>query len=160
MKRHGGARVGAGRPCKWSFEDVLNIGHACERRWHAASEMARDHRLAALPHAEKIAALQRRARDVPVRERKEWLRAEYADHSGDIEAWLHARAGTAFNEETLEFEGPAQRGVTVSTKPFRGTRQRIIAEVALETGVSESAVDNLWQAYRRLQRELSETSQS
>lgn len=140
---------------------MVEIGQACEVRWREASKLALETRLAALPHADKIQQLWDSADAIPVPQRKAWLASEaYEDHTGDIEAWLHARAGTPFSEEGGDYEGAAPRVITVSTKPPSGTRKRIIGQVASERNLSESAVDNLWQAYRRLERELREGDNS
>ena len=161
MNRHGGARSGAGRPPKWSFDHVLTIGQACEVKWRDASKLAVEARFAALANQEKIQALWEGVQAIPVPQRKAWLESEaYKDHSGDIESWLHARAGTPFDDVTANYEGKAPRVVTISTKPPKGTRQRIVGEVAMETGQSESVVDNLWQAYRRFERELRDSAET
>jgi hypothetical protein len=118
-------------------------------------------RFAALVNHDKIQALWEGVQAIPVPQRKAWLESEaYKDHSGDIESWLHARAGTPFDDETANYEGKAPRVVTLSTKPPKGTRQRIVGEVAMETGQSESVVDNLWQAYRRFERELRDSDET
>jgi len=154
MKGHGGARSGSGRPRKWSFDDMLAIGHDCEKRWREACESARENRLSALPHAEKIRRLQETTQAIPLPQRQAWLAsATHEEHTGDIEGWLHDRAKTPFDDDTGNYKGRPRRGVRVSTRPPRGTRMRIIEEVALERRLSASSVDNLWQAYRRLRRE-------
>lgn len=152
---HGGPRLGAGRPRKWSFEAVLTIGQSCEVKWREASTEAFAARLAALPHADEIGARWEEVQAIPVWQRKAWIESEaFEDHSGDIGSWLHKRAGTRFDDETATYAGAAPRLVTLSTKPPRGTRQAIIREVATNTGLVESQVDNLWQEYRRFEREL------
>ncbi len=160
MNRHGGARSGAGRRRKWTFDHVLSIGQACEIKWREASQKAVQARLAALPNANEIAALLDGVAKIPPSDRKRWLKDGYDDHVGDLEGWLHERAGTKFDERTATFEGEAPRVVTVSTKPARGSRKRIIQEVAVEFAITESAVDNLWQAYRRFERESRPSAES
>jgi hypothetical protein len=156
VNRHGGARDGAGRPRKWHFEDVLRVGQSCETKWRVASQGALDTRYAALPHQEDIQALHNGVNTIPAAQRQFFLANDsYEDHRDDLESLLHARAGTAFDDETLTFDDEAPRGVTISGKPPKGTRRRIIGEVANETGLSESAVDNLWQEYRRFERDTS-----
>lgn len=158
---HGGARIGAGRPIKYDFWKMCEIGQACEALWRKESNLAVKARLSELPHADRITALQEDAQMIPVARRKAWMRSEaYEDHSGDIEAFLHDREGTYFNDETGDYEGDAPRVVTVSTKPPKGTRVRIIGEVATKTSLSKTAVDNLWQAYRRFERELSNSAET
>jgi hypothetical protein len=58
------------------------------------------------------------------------------------------------------YEGTAPRVFKVPTKPPRGTRQRIIKEVAKEYDLAESVVDNLWKAYRRFERELRDSAET
>ena len=134
---------------------MLTVGQECESRWREEANASVDARLAGLPHANDIRNLQEGAQSVPVSQREAWLASDaYDDHKGDIEAWLHSRAGTPFSNESGEFLGAAPRMATVSTKPPRGTRKRIIGEVANQSGLTKSAVDNLWQAYRRFEHEI------
>jgi len=150
---HGGARTGAGRSQKWGTDDVLKVGQACEHKWSEASKAALASRLVAFPHADKIRTLHEGVQAIPVSQRKAWLAGDaYEDHVGDLEAWLHARAGTPFDNDYAAYQGAAPRVMTISAKPPRGTRQSIIREVAGESGLSESVVDNLWQKYRRFVR--------
>lgn len=140
---------------------MLTIGQACEVKWRQATDQALDSRLASLPYADEIQALWKGMDTIPVSQRKAWLESDaYEDYSADIEAFLHARAGTPFDEELAKYEGKAPRVVTVSKKPPKGTRRRIIGEVAAQYGLAESVVDNLWQAYRRLERELRESDKT
>jgi hypothetical protein len=145
---------------------MVGIGQACETRLRVASKVAMDARLAALPHAEEIRRRQEGVNAIPVPERKAWLASpEYEDHSGEIESLLHKRAGNHViggfeaEEETYggDYEGGAPRVMHVSTRPPRGTRKQIIAEISKQFGLPESTIDNLWQEYRRLERELAES---
>ena len=178
MNKHGGARRGAGRPRKWSLWVVVGVGQACQAKWYTACSDALEARRATLPYAEKIRTLHKNAQSIPVKDRKDWLgiadeerrkdllrnaddearkdelENAYEAHRGDFESWLHAWAGTPFNEEAGTYQGEAPRGYSVSDKPPKGTRLRIIKEVAMESGLNETEVDNLWQAYRRLEREI------
>lgn len=172
MKRkfgHGGARRGAGRPRKTTFWEMVGIGQACETQWRIASNLAKDARFAALPHEIEIRQLEESASAIPVPERKTWRASpEYEDHTGEIEALLHKRAGSdviggfEVEDETFggEYEGGAPRFVSVSTKPKRGTRKHIIAKISQQFGLPESRIDNLWQEYRRLERKLAEARDS
>lgn len=158
---HGGARIGAGRPRKYGFEAIVKIGQACEARWRDESKLALETRISRLPHADSINALHEGVQAIPVTQRRAWLESEnYADHVGDLEAWLHDRAGTPFSDETEHYQGSAPRLITVSTKPPRGARVRIIAEIAKQSKLPEGTVDNLWQAYRRFEREPLEPQDS
>lgn len=156
---HGGVRKGAGRPRQYDFWEMVRIGQDCESLWIAASNAAIDVALAALKHAAEIQALQNFARATPAHERRAWLEGDgYEDHQGDMESLLHDRAGTPLNEKTEEYEGTATRVISVSAKPIRGTRKLIIQQVATQTGLSETAVDNLWQAYRRFEKDTQESA--
>lgn len=169
MKGHGGARKGAGRPRQYDFWETVTIGQACEKYWREASQTAFDARLASLRNAAEIQRLRDTANAIPVSRRKAWLNSyESEDQSGQIADYLHERAGHHLSGgfetegETYggDYAGDAPRVMQISTKPLRGTRKRIIGEVATESGLSEKAVDNLWQAYRRFERELLESRDS
>lgn len=154
MIKHGGARRGAGRPLKWTFDDIFTVGQACEAEWRRAAQDAVEVRLSALPKAAEIRSLQEASRNIPLEQRRAWLAGDaFDDHHHDIEALLHARAKTSFDDDTATFERTAPRGVRVSAQPFRGSRKRIIAGAALRFQLSESQVDNLWQRYRRIESE-------
>ena len=161
MSKHGGVRARAGRPRKYDFEEMVTIGHACEKLLREASEAAGEARLASLPHAAEIRALREGAHHIPVYQRKAWLESDaYDDHKRDIESFLHDRAGTPFDDNSTEYEGDPPRGASASTKPPRGTRKRIIEIVATESGLPKNAVDNLWQAYRRVKQELRDLAET
>ena len=151
----GGKRAGAGRPPTREWLEGFAIGQACEVLWRSAEQDAGDERLRKLPHADEVHALQAAANAIPVEQRRAWVASDHHDdHVGDLECWLHRRAGTQFDEERGMFVAKAPRGVEVSKKPPRGTRQRIIAEVASRYGISEHTTNRLWKAYRRFEREL------
>jgi hypothetical protein len=161
MTNRGGARAGAGRPNKYDFWQMVTIGQACEKLWQEASNAASKARLDSLPHADSIKELLERASYIPVHQRKAWLESEAykEDHRGDLEGFLHDRAGTPLDESSLEYEGDPPRVIAISNKPPRGTRRRIIEDVATETRLSKNAVDNLWQAYRRLEKSLEDADE-
>lgn len=152
MSRHGGARRGAGRPRKWHLDDVLRIGQACECKWREAVNVAFDVEQEKLFRVNSdIADLWNAAQSVPISKRKAWLRSEAYDlHRDDIETELAAMNGTS----------PSPRIVSIKAKPPRGTRKQIIKEVASQSNFAESVVDNLWQAYRRLERELRDSAET
>lgn len=152
MSGHGGARRGAGRPRKWCFEDVLTIGQACEVKWREAAKAAfESERERLFSEVSDIQSLWDAAQCVPVRERRRWLTSEkFEQHRADVETELHALHGT---RDDL---GAPRRGVHIAARPPRGTRKRIIGEVAEQFSLRESAVDSLWQEYRRFERELGE----
>ena len=160
--QHGGARAGAGRPPKYDFEEIVDIGYACEKLWQEASQAAATARYASLKNASEIQLLRDSAPHNDLDKRKSWFESEkYWDvYKGDLEALLHERAGTPFDDDSAEFESDAPRVVTISTKPPRGTRKRIIETVATESGLSKNAVDNLWQAFRRVKQELRNSAET
>ena len=155
MSSHGGARRGAGRPIKWSISEVIKIGQACEAKWRGASESALQERLAARPYADRYIKLTKRANSRPVAERAAWLESKvYGEYVGDLEDWLHKMAEQKFDYDTGEYDGIAPRIIELSIKPPRGTRKRIVSEVAEEFQMPEKAVDNIWQEYRRFEQDV------
>ena len=133
----------------------MRVGQACEAKWREASAHALEARFAAMRGAKEIRTLWKRAKDIPVKERGAWHSSEaFEDHVGDLEAWLHERVGTKVDAVSGEFPRAAPRIVGLSAKPPKGTRQRIIDEVAKELALAKKSVDNLWQAYRRFERDL------
>ena len=95
------------------------------------------------------------AQRVPVANRRQWFEGDEGEtHRADIETELHWLTGT--NDEA----NPPPRLMNVTAKPKRGTRKGIIAEIARQFGMTESAVDNLWQAYRRFERELQDSAET
>lgn len=152
MNKHGGARPGSGRPLKWHFDHVLTIGQACEVEWRKAVAAAFEAEQVRLFRTESdIQSLWDAAQRVSVGQRRQWYEGDEGEtHRADIETELHALNGTPDNPD------PPPRITRIKARPPRGTRRRIIAEIAEQFGLSESAVDNLWQAYRRFERELSE----
>ena len=152
MRKHGGSRRGAGRPLKWTFDDMFAVGQACEVLWRRAAKAAFEARLSALPYSSEIRALHEGIRNIPIGQRRAWLKGDAnEDHHGDIEALIHKRLSTPFDDITATFPHDAPRVVRVSATPFRGTRKNIIAEVALRFRLSGSVFDNLWQRYRRIE---------
>ena len=47
---------------------------------------------------------------------------------------------------------PASRLLKIPTKPPRGSRLRVISEIAEKYSLTAKQVDNLWQEYRRFER--------
>lgn len=148
---HGGARQGAGRPRKWSFFFVLTIGQACEVSWRDAVAIALEAEKDRLFKTESdMQSLWDSAQHVPVGRRRQWYNGNEGEmHRADIETELQALNGTPDNPD------PPPRIIRFKAKPARGTRKRIIAEIAKQFDLPESVVDNLWQAYRRFERKLS-----
>lgn len=146
MNGHGGKRKGAGRPRKWSFDDVLRIGQACENRYREAKKLVLDKAKQEF-FAEKSDLNQawRDVNRVPINLRSAWHRTPDAEsHAFDVEV----EVGSLDSGNS-----PPSRIVTLSTRPPKGTRKRIIKEVAVLYGLTCNQVDNLWQAYRRFEAE-------
>lgn len=151
MSKRGGSRKGAGRPPKWTAEDVIRVGSACEDLMRLAQKNAVAARLSARPDIASISARHLEVNYIPVEQRAHWIESEaYEDHCGDIEAFLHRQAKTPFDDNEGNFSGPAPRTVSVPKKPPRGTRKNIIIEVAASSHLSPVQVANLWQEFRRL----------
>lgn len=150
MSGHGGSRKGAGRPRKWLFDDMLSVGLACENMWHIAQNDAQQTGQERLFREDSdIQALWDSAKAVPVPRRKEWLASEaYETLRADMETELNALNGTPEREEA------APRLVQISTKPPRGTRSRILQQAGERFALPKATVDNLWQEYRRFQKEI------
>jgi hypothetical protein len=165
---HGGKRKGAGRPRKWSFDDVLRIGQACEAQWRKAQKNAYDASHDVLfRERTDLSTVWKQAKQVPIQDRGVWRNSEAGQqHSADVDEELEslqtygaekpsaAIAGDGDGHDTVigAAEVPT-RLVEISNKPRRGTRTKIIADVAAKTGLPPSQVDNLWQAYRRFEAE-------
>ena len=168
MNGHGGKRKGAGRPRKWSFDDVLRVGQACEVQWRKAQAVAYDAaRDELFRERTELSTVWKQAKQVPAQDRGVWRTSEAGQqHSADVDTELESlqtyhvgkpSAAIASDEgERDAVIGAAEvptRLVEIPNKPRRGTRRKIIADVAERTGLSPSQVDNLWQAYRRFEAE-------
>ena len=150
-KAHGGKRKGAGRKPKWSFDDVIRIGQACEVHFRAVVHAEFEKRKNALISNEvtDLEDLFQNAQSIPVEDRQEWLKDENggAQHLADVEEEL------ATLNATMEGTDPKNRVFQIVGKAPKGTRSRIIKIVAEEYGLQTTQVDNLWQRYRRFERE-------
>ena len=153
---HGGARRGAGRPPKWSFNDVLTVGQACEVAWGAAVANAFEAAEVKVFRSDSdIQSLWDGAQRVPVGQREQWYCSDAGKtHQADIKTELEWQNGTPDNPD------PPTRGIRIEAKAPRGTRKRIIAECAKQYGLPDSAVDALWQEYRRFKRELRDSAET
>lgn len=148
MNGHGGKRPGAGRPKKWSFEVILRVGQACENKWRDEVARAFDAASAKMFGFDAdLVALWEAVQKVPLGERRAWLAgADGEMHQADVEVELDVLTGRG------EAKTEPSKVVSISSKPPRGTRKRIIASVAAQFSLREPEVDNLWQAYRRFER--------
>ena len=146
---HGGKRAGAGRKPKWSFDDVLAVGQMCEAHWRAA-EVAEFEKNNATMFSEQsdITSHQVSAGEVPIPDRHAWLKSESGErHHDDMEVELEC-----LNEQ-LSGALTQNRVFSISKKPPRGTRKQVLEEVATKFCITVKQADNLWQAYRRFERE-------
>lgn len=168
MSGHGGNRPGAGRPRKWSFDDVLRVGQACEARWRKAQTDAYEAaRQELFSERTELIEVWKKANQIPVQKRGEWRSSSTGQqHSADIEIELEGlhtcdaeKPNPAVAGDAEESDGVADtsetpmRLVKISNKPSKGARTQIITEVAARIGLTPLQVDNLWQAYRRFERE-------
>ena len=84
---------------------------------------------------------------IPVSKRRGFLKSDlYSHHQENIEAELKFLAGNIFSDNS------PPHIIRIRCKPPRGTRKKIIAQIADEHGLKLNQVDNLWQAYRRFER--------
>ena len=150
-RNHGGKRDGAGRKRKWSFEDILHIGLACELRFKAAVQSDYKTKKDALISNDVIELKEHHnwVQSILPENRKEWLKDEESrsqymlDVSEEIES-INSMAGIA---------EPTNRIFQIVGKAPKGTRRRIIKAIAEEYGLKTKQVDNLWQQYRRFERD-------
>lgn len=148
--KHGGKRTGAGRKTKWTLEYVLEVGQACETLWraeqHAAFERRRDK---ALSDTLNIAQHHKDVQAIPVKKRAAQLKTEGAD--------IYFSYMAVEIKELNEMENipnPQNRVFSFSNKPLRGTRTLIIEKISVAFGLEQKQIDNIWQQYRRLEREF------
>ena len=150
--KHGGHRQGSGRKQKWSFSYMLKIGQACEEMHQAAKDLAFEERKTKLLYGNLtgLTEVWDEVAKIPVSERKSWQNSEEGDaHRDDVRNEL-----ISLNE--LEFGKKTTNAVfSVSNRPAKGTRERIIEEVASEFGLKPKQVDNIWQQYRRFEKSIS-----
>ena len=147
---HGGKRPGAGRKTKWSLDEVLAIGLACEKRWQNAKAASLNKKKSELTSIQSdLKDTWSIATQVPISERKAWLNSEEGKaHLGDVREEI-----VTLNEQRPDTE-PTNALFTLSAKPPIGTRKQIIEEIAVEFGIRLKQTDNIWQRYRRLERQF------
>jgi hypothetical protein len=148
---HGGRRQGSGRKQKWSFSYMLKIGQACEEMHQAAKDLAFNKGLDELTKDQsELRRVWGYAASVPVSERKAWRASEAGEmHVDDVKNELISLNAERSGEETTNAL------FSVSNRPAKGTRERIIEEVASEFGLKPKQVDNIWQQYRRFEKSIS-----
>ena len=142
---HGGRRQGSGRKQKWSFSDMLKIGQVCEEMHQAAKDLAFNKRLDELTKDQsELRTVWGYAASMPVSERKAWRASEAGErHVDDVKNELISLNAERSGEETTNAV------FSVSNQPAKGTRKRIIEDVASEFRLKPKQVDNIWQEYRR-----------
>ena len=148
--QHGGKREGAGRIPKWDPLFKLHVGQDCEELFKREIELAIEQAKNKLFGQETDLKEQwQHTNRIPIEQRSAWLKSEEADrHQFDIEQEL----GAIHSHEPDTF--PKSRLLSLPAKPPRGTRSRIISEIAKKYSLSIKQTDNLWQAYRRFERSL------
>ena len=150
-RNHGGKRKGAGRPRKWSFEDILHIGQECEKHFRAAVRADSESKKNALISNDVVELKEYHnwVQSILSENRQEFLKDEESrskymlDVSEEIES-INSMAGIA---------EPTNRIFQIVGKAPKGTRSRIIKTIAEEYGLKTKQVDNLWQQYRRFERD-------
>ena len=147
-KKHGGKRKGAGRKPKWDPLFKLRVGQDCENLFRQEEELAKKKAIDEHFSTETdIKNVWDKVHKIPIPRRSNWLKSEAGDqHISDIEEELETLRATTANIS------PASRLLKIPTKPPRGSRLRIISEIAEEYSLSAKQVDNLWQEYRRFER--------
>jgi hypothetical protein len=148
--KHGGKRKGAGRKPKWDLLFKLRVGQDCESLFRQEEEVAKKKAIDEHFRTDSdLSELWRSVNMVPISHRSHWLESEASEqHRSDIEDELEALRAMTANIS------PASRLLKIPTKPPRGSRLRIISEIAEKYSLSAKQVDNLWQEYRRFERSL------
>lgn len=144
---HGGKRRGAGRPSKWDFLFIVEVGQACEKLNRKAIEESWERQKHDLfSQQTEIDWHWAKIKKVPPRERRQFLESEaFEFHSQDIDEELKMLAGKK--------GGEVNRVVQLKAKAPRGTRKDILEQIAQTFGLTTRQVDNMWQAYRRFEAE-------
>ena len=146
-KKHGGKRKGAGRKRKWDYGFKFEIGQACEALHRAEIQQAVEKQKEDLTNQQtELQYFWQKINSIPVHKRSLFRKSElFDDHQANIAAELDLLAVGDAEEVPRVFH--------LEAKAPRGTRKRIIKQIAEQFGLSTKQVDNLWQAYRRFERE-------
>ena len=160
---HGGRRAGAGRKRKFSFFFMLEVGAACESLIRAAqAELKAQNREYLFSEVSDVQSLWDRVQVIPVPERRSWLASDkFEEHGADVEeeriTIRNELSNTPSNKRKAKLAtGNGSKGAERSPHTLyvpRGTRKRIIQEVAAQYDLTEKQVDNLWQQKRRFEAE-------
>ena len=155
LNSHGGKRSGAGRPRKWDFWFVMEVGQDCETLHRQAQDAALRMRRDKLIGDTELEATWSKVNSIPVPQRRQWLQSKgddeleegYEQHQADINEEIKAMNKKRGDKVTTS------RLVGLQNTPPKGTRSQIIAKVAKKFALSPKQVDNIWQAYRRFELE-------
>lgn len=142
---HGGKRRGAGRPHKWSFWFIVEVGQACENlNRKAIEESLKQQKNDLFRQQTELEWLWARINKIPICKRSQFLAGEALEvHSKDIEAEVNLISSGKKLTRIVQFR----------TKAPRGTRKDILKKIADQFDLTTTQVDNLWQQYRRLENE-------
>ena len=126
------------------------FGYNSEKRWQNAKAASLTQKKSELTSIQSdLKDTWSVATQVPISERKVWLNSEDGKaHLGDVREEI-----VTLNEQRPDTE-PTNALFTLSAKPPIGTRKQIIEEIAVEFGITLKQTDNIWQRYRRLERQL------
>jgi len=100
----------------------------------------------------ELASHFQKANAVKLENRHEWLANEGggAAHRFDFDIEIDTL------NKKIRGEASDNRCFTIEAKPPKGTRTRIISEVATANDLQPKQVDNIWQAYRRAIKSMSD----
>lgn len=159
--QHGGRRAGAGRKVRFDFFFMLEVGAACEERLlEAQNSVKANSRHYLLHEVSDLQSLWNKSDQIPVSKRPAWLVSDaFEDHQADIEEERSlirsevAMVSRKTRRAAKNAPSGSEEGVDQPTKiPVpRGTRRRILREIAATYKLTENQVDNLWQQKRRFE---------
>ena len=161
--QHGGTRAGAGRKRKFSFSFMFEVGAKCESLFKAAQDEVQaqsdEYRYTVVSDIRSVWA---RSDAIAVPNRKAWLGSEkFEEYKADVEEereTIRKGLGSASNNKREMQRSMAHGPDGANPSPQkprapRGTRKRIIQQVAAQYNLAEKQVDNLWQQKRRFEAE-------
>ena len=161
--QHGGRRAGAGRKLKFDLFFMLKVGAACEERLlEARNSVKANSRHYLFNEVSDLQSLWNKSDQIPVSKRPAWLESDaFEDHQADIEeerSLIRSEVAIVSRKTQRAAKNApigSEKGVDQPTKkPVpRGTRRRILREIAVIYKLTENQVDNLWQQKRRFEAE-------
>jgi len=136
----GGHRPGAGRKRALSSREELGAGARCERLWREAAEEAAS------------AEIERRHESV----REEWEEARRRRELGEPLPDDHSElvAMALAQDQGLSDDATPAHVMRFPIKRPKGRRERIIAQVAAEYGVTPRRIRTAWERFREVQKRL------